>query len=91
MTTATVTSSHVWGPTHMAMLEFERGRWKNPGARDAAIAERFQLLPTEYNVVLSWVLDQPEAVAYDPQTVDRLRRLRDGRRAARSGARLHTV
>lgn len=73
----------------MAMLEFEARTSKMaPGDRDAAIVDRFQVLVTEYNALLSWVLDQPEAMAYDAECVRWLRRKRDQRRAARSGARL---
>jgi hypothetical protein len=39
--------------------------------------------PTRYHQVLVRALDLPEALAYDPMLVRRLRRLRDARRAAR--------
>ena len=85
MTTDTVTTpARTWEPTHMAMIEFERVTWKHQGSRDSAIVERFQLTPTGYAAVVAWVIEQPEALVYDPVTVQRLRRLRDGRRAARS-------
>lgn len=88
MTTATATETRAWGPTHTAMLEFERTRWKQLGARDTAISERFQMLLVEYNATLAWVLEQPQAMEYDPECVTWLRKKRDQRRAARSGARL---
>lgn len=88
MTATREGAERVWGPAHTAVLEFERGRWKHLGARDTAIAERFQMLLVEYNAMLAWVIDQPEAMVYDPEYVTWLRKKRDGRRAVRSSARL---
>ena len=38
---------------------------------------------TRYYQVLNALIDRPEALAYDPMLVKRLRRLRDASRAAR--------
>lgn len=70
-----------------AVLELERSRWKYPGAKDARIHERFGWTATRYYQVLNRLLDDPAAMAADPLTVKRLRRLRDLRRAARSAER----
>lgn len=70
------------------MLELERTWWKYEGAKTTAIRERFDLSPTRYYQRLNWLLDRPEAVAYDPMTVRRLQRLRDQRQRQRSARRL---
>jgi hypothetical protein len=70
-------------PRDQAILDFERGWWAEPGPKEAAIRERFDLSPTRYYQVLNDLLDQPAAVAYDPLVVRRLRRVRDRRRRAR--------
>lgn len=66
-----------------AILDFERCWWAEPGPKELAIRARFDLSPTRYYQVLSTLLDSPEADAYDPLVVRRLRRLRDRRRRAR--------
>ncbi len=71
------------------ILEFERLRWKHFGTKETAIRERFDMSFTRYSqVVLSVLIDRAEAEAYDAQLVNRLRRLRDGRRQQRSATRL---
>lgn len=70
-----------------AVLDFERLRWKFPGARESAIRQRFGWSPTRHGQVLNRLVDDPAALAYDPQLVNRLRRLRDARRAARAARR----
>jgi hypothetical protein len=66
-----------------AILDFERTWWSEPGPKETAIKERFDLSPTRYYQVLADLLDSPDAIAYDPLVVRRLRRLRDRRRRAR--------
>ncbi|MDP9444776.1 MAG: DUF3263 domain-containing protein [Actinomycetota bacterium] len=56
------------------------------GAKEAAIRERFDFSAVRYHQILLALLDDPEALAYAPQTVHRVRRLRDLRRAARRAA-----
>jgi hypothetical protein len=70
-------------PRDQAILDFERSWWTEPGPKEGAIRERFDLSPTRYYQVLSDLLDVPEALGYDPLVVRRLRRLRDRRRRAR--------
>ena len=74
-------------PTDRAVLDFERLTWSYPGARESAIWERFGWSATRHAQVLSRLLDDPAALAYDPQLVRRLQRLRDRRRAGRSSRR----
>lgn len=67
-----------------AILEFERLTWSYLGAKEAAIREQFGMSFVRYAQVLSRLVDQPAAMAYDAVTVKRLQRLRDRRRSART-------
>ena len=66
-----------------AILDFERMWWTEPGPKESAIRDRFELSGTRYYQILHELLDDPEALEYDPLVVRRLRRLRDRRRRAR--------
>ena len=66
-----------------AILDFERSWWTESGPKDTAIRERFELSGTRYYQLLTELLDDPEAMEYDPLLVRRLRRLRERRRRAR--------
>jgi hypothetical protein len=66
-----------------AILDFERSWWAEPGPKELAIRQRFDLSATRYYQVLGALLESPDAVDYDPLVVRRLRRLRDRRRRAR--------
>lgn len=59
-----------------AILEFEGSWWKFKGGKEDAIATTFGISPVRYYQLLNRCLDDPEAVAYAPQTVNRLRRIR---------------
>lgn len=75
--------------TEARMLAFEQGRWwKYAGAKESAILVEFGVSATRYYQQLNALIDRPEALAHDPLTVRRLRRLRDGRRRARSAVRV---
>lgn len=66
-----------------AILDFERSWWTEPGPKDTAIRERFELSGTRYYQLLAELIDDPDALAYDPLLVRRLRRVRERRRRAR--------
>jgi hypothetical protein len=66
-----------------AVLAFERQWWRHAGAKEQAIRDRFGISATRYYQVLNALLDRPEALEYEPQTVNRLRRLRAARQRAR--------
>ncbi|MET9484171.1 DUF3263 domain-containing protein [Streptomyces sp. NPDC006638] len=66
-----------------AVLAMERRGWPGPGAKERAIREDLGLSPTRYYQVLSALLDDPRALAHDPITVNRLRRVRTARRDRR--------
>jgi hypothetical protein len=67
------------------MLAFERQWWRYPGAKEAAIRERFGMSATRYYQVLNALVDRPEALAIDPLLVRRLRRMRAARQRRSSG------
>jgi hypothetical protein len=66
-----------------AILDFEQTWWTIEGPKEQAIRDRLELSATRYYQLLAELLDSPEAEAYDPLVVRRLRRLRDRRRRAR--------
>lgn len=66
-----------------AILDFERSWWTEAGPKEVAIKDRFDLSPTRYYQILNDLLDSPDALAYEPLAVRRLRRLRERRRRAR--------
>ena len=70
------------------ILDFERESWKLGLPKERAIRERFGFSPARYHQLLNRALDLPEAVAYDPMLVRRLRRLREARRRKRAAGRL---
>jgi hypothetical protein len=70
------------------ILEFERLWWKYAGAKEQAIREKFEMSTTRYYQVLNALIDRPEALAFDPLLVKRLRRLRSARQRMRSARRL---
>lgn len=74
-------------PKDLAILRFEGQRWKHPGAKEAAVLDTFGLNLTAYYARLGRLLELPEALAYAPQTVNRLRRLREARKAVRTASR----
>ncbi len=61
------------------ILEIERQFWRTSGAKDDAI-RALGLTVTRYYQLLNHLLDDPAALAADPQTVYRLDRIRRGRR-----------
>ncbi|MER7793486.1 DUF3263 domain-containing protein [Streptomyces sp. NPDC097640] len=66
-----------------AVLAVERHGWPGPGAKERAIRERLGISPTRYYQLLNALLDDPRALAHDPVTVNRLRRVREARRGRR--------
>jgi Protein of unknown function (DUF3263) len=70
------------------ILAFERLWWKYAGAKEQAVREQFAMSATRYYQVLNALIDKPEAIAFDPLLVKRLRRLRAARHRQRSARRL---
>ncbi|KOG51067.1 hypothetical protein ADK76_37685 [Streptomyces griseoflavus] len=70
-------------PQDEAVLAVERRSWPRPGAKERVIRERLGISPTRYYQLLNALLDDPRALAHDPVTVNRLRRVREARRSRR--------
>jgi hypothetical protein len=67
-----------------AVLDFERN-WKPSAAtKDDDIRQTFGFSPTRYYQLLNRLLLSSEALAYDPQLVSRLTRLREKRLSDRA-------
>ena len=72
------------GERDRSVLAFERQWWRHAGAKEEAIRREFGVGPTAYYQLLSRLLDDPAALAYDPMLVKRLQRQRASRRRRRS-------
>jgi len=70
------------------LLGFERQWWKYAGAKEQSIRDEFDMSATRYYQVLNALIDRPEALAYDPMLIKRLRRLRATRQRTRAARRL---
>jgi hypothetical protein len=70
------------------VLDFEREAWKLTVTKERAIRERFGFSPSRYHQILHRIIDHPEALAYDPMLVRRLRRVREVRRRSRTASGL---
>ncbi|MCX4575834.1 DUF3263 domain-containing protein [Streptomyces sp. NBC_01571] len=68
------------GARERAVLAMERRGFAGPGAKERAIREQLGLAPVRYYQLLNALLDDPRALAHDPVTVNRLRRVRASRR-----------
>jgi hypothetical protein len=66
-----------------AILDFERTWRQLPGPKEVAIRERFRISRSRYYELLSSLLDEPDALEYDPLTVKRAQRVRNDRRRVR--------
>ncbi|MEV1062400.1 DUF3263 domain-containing protein [Streptomyces sp. NPDC050263] len=71
------------GERERGILALERRGFSGPGAKERAIREELDLSPVRYYQLLNALLDDTRALAHDPVTVNRLRRVRDTRRADR--------
>lgn len=71
--------------TDIQMLTFERDWWQNPGAKEQAIRDVFDINSTRYYQALNHLIDRPEALAHNPMLVRRLQRIRAQRRQLRAG------
>lgn len=59
-----------------AMLAIEARHWPTAGSKEEAIREQLQMSATRYYQLLNRLLDTEPALAHDPVTVNRLKRLR---------------
>lgn len=83
MAGATVGDMNDLAPREQAILALERRGFTGPGAKERAIREELGLAPVRYYQLLNALLDDPRALAHDPVTVNRLRRVRETRRSER--------
>jgi hypothetical protein len=66
-----------------AILDFERTWRHQPGPKEVAIRESFDISPSRYYELLNALLDDADAIDYDPLTVKRVQRVRNQRRRVR--------
>jgi hypothetical protein len=71
------------GVRECGILALERRGFPGPGAKERAIREELDLAPVRYYQLLNALLDDTRALAHDPVTVNRLRRVREARRTER--------
>lgn len=68
----------------LAILGFERKWWNQASAKEQAIRDELGHSPVRYYQLLNQLLDNPAALAADPTTVKRLRRIRESRARTRA-------
>lgn len=68
----------------LAILDIEARHWRHAGSKELAIRERLDISATRYYQLLDALIDEPAALERNPVLVNRLRRLRETRRLARS-------
>jgi len=66
-----------------ALLDFERTWWQLPQRKTEEIRRRFGFSSSSYYRALYALVDLPDAAAYDPLTVRRVRRRREQNRRER--------
>lgn len=62
------------------VLHLEKQWWMYRGAKEQAIRDKFDMSATEYYQHLNALIETEAALAHDPHTVKRLRRLRTTRK-----------
>lgn len=87
---ASLSESVVLAERDAAILDFEDNWFTAAVPKEQAIMEHFSLSSARYYQHLNQLIDTPEALAYKPLLVKRLRRMRTQRQAARSARRLHS-
>ena len=66
------------------VLDLAARRWNHSGNQADAIRAEFDMTVTRFWQRVNTLLDDPEALAYSPQLVNRLRRIRSTRAQRRS-------
>lgn len=62
-----------------SVLNFEAQDWPNVTVKENAIDSQLKLSVTRYYLTLNSLIENPEAIKYDPILLSRLLRLRDNR------------
>ena len=70
-----------------AILDFERNWRQLSGPKELAIREHLHMSSSRYYELLSALLDESDALSYDPLTVKRAQRVRTDRRRVRAEGR----
>jgi len=70
------------------IIDLEGDCWTLTVPKARAIREMFGISTARYHQLLTRIIDDPAALAYDPMTVRRLRRVRAARRRQRTADRL---
>jgi hypothetical protein len=70
----------------LRILDFERRTWRSEGVKELEIRDSFAMSATRYYQLLNELIDRPEAAAFDPVLIKRLR-ARRSRRAKRRSVR----
>jgi hypothetical protein len=60
-----------------AVIDFEREWWQLSSTKNVEIKARFAISTSSYYRALHVLVDRPDALAYDPLTVRRLRKRRE--------------
>ena len=71
----------------VSILDFEGKWWQQRGHKETEIRRLFGMSAIRYAQCLTHLLDDADAQRYDPLLVNRLRRIRDRRAAAREQRR----
>lgn len=71
-------------PRERQLLDFAKRQYRYPGKQEQDIRDELDMSATTFWRKVNDLIDRPEALAYDPVTVNRLRRLRETRQRARS-------
>lgn len=72
----------------LALLDFERQWWKQPGSKEQAVRDRFGMSSTRYYQLVNALVEREPAMRHDPMLVKRLRRARAQRLQNRGARRL---
>jgi hypothetical protein len=72
----------------LALLDFERQWWKQPGSKEQAVRETFGVSATRYYQLVNSLVEREAALRHDPMLVKRLRRARAQRLRTRTARRL---
>ena len=70
-------------PIIATVIAVEQRRWNRRGAKEQVTHDLFGVSATRYAQAVNAIVDRPEALMLDPVTVNRLRRLRETRKANR--------
>ena len=67
----------------MRMLELAGARWRYAGSLEQRVRDELGISLTRFWQLVNRLIDREDALAHDPVTVNRLRRIRDGSVRAR--------